>query len=149
MQSIRFAFLIKSPLSQPKFRLTECPNLSRRYDICGLNVFNCDANIAISKAELIDSFAESSDDGISAALTTPNVDPDTIGFRNATFAWHKQFSATPGSGRRNFHLRIENDLFFQRGKITLIVGPTGAYPNHPLASCLSKRIAAHVYLTTL
>lgn len=40
-------------------------------------------------------------------------------------------STTPGSGvmtpsRRNFVLRVEDELVFKRGKINLIIGPTGS-----------------------
>jgi AAA15 family ATPase/GTPase len=51
-----------------------------------------------------------------------------LGIRNASFTWSNevQWPCTPCSSRRNFTLRIDDELVFMEGKINLIVGPTGS-----------------------
>ncbi|CAE6472635.1 unnamed protein product [Rhizoctonia solani] len=51
--------------------------------------------------------------------------PSAIGFRNATFTWAQQAASAPNLSARNFKLAIEQELLFHRGKINMIVGPTG------------------------
>ena len=50
-----------------------------------------------------------------------------VGVRNASFTWPSESTraVTPGSSRRNFGLRIEDEVIFKQGKINLIVGPPG------------------------
>ena len=58
----------------------------------------------------------------------PESEDTRIGFTDATFFWSVNSThgeATPAS-RRSFHLRIEGDLYFPDGKISLVVGPTGS-----------------------
>jgi hypothetical protein len=68
-----------------------------------------------------------------------NANDDYIGFSEANFSW------TPGelSGRitpsqRNFQLRLEGDLHFPEGKISLIVGPTGSGKTSVLHALLGE-----------
>lgn len=53
---------------------------------------------------------------------------DLIGFRNAAFTWANdaQIPGTPSSSKRNFTLRIDEELIFKTGKFNLIVGNTGS-----------------------
>ncbi|CAE6514065.1 unnamed protein product [Rhizoctonia solani] len=51
--------------------------------------------------------------------------PSAIGFRNATFTWAQRTVSTPTPSTRNFKLVIDQELLFHRGKINMIVGPTG------------------------
>ncbi|KAH7319538.1 P-loop containing nucleoside triphosphate hydrolase protein [Rhizoctonia solani] len=51
--------------------------------------------------------------------------PSAIGFRNATFTWARRAVSTPTPSTRNFKLVIDQELLFHRGKINMIVGPTG------------------------
>ena len=53
---------------------------------------------------------------------------DVIGIRGASFTWSNENdgSLTPGPNRRNFTLRIEDEVAFRRGKVNLVVGPTGS-----------------------
>ena len=76
-----------------------------------------------TQTELLDSFTERNESILAPTMS----EPDIIGVREATFAWDLDTSAadTPGTGRRNFKLHIENELVFKRGQINLIVGPTG------------------------
>ena len=53
-----------------------------------------------------------------------------IGFHNAYFTWSASDRVSSRSGiisplRRNFILRAEGDVFFKRGALNLVVGPTG------------------------
>lgn len=67
---------------------------------------------------------------------------DVIGIRNASFSWANQASgssaSTPGSGRRNFTLRIDGDLLFKKGSINLIIGPTGSGKSSLLMALLGE-----------
>ncbi|KAF9808291.1 hypothetical protein IEO21_07904 [Rhodonia placenta] len=84
----------------------------------------------LRETELLDDFSNT---------TSPNPDerriyshgdalnPDVIGFRDATFTWANEEQAPPdGRSRRRFMLRIENELTFKQGCINLIIGPTGS-----------------------
>lgn len=58
-------------------------------------------------------------------------DPGLIGIRAATFSWSNaeadSGSMTPGgTHKRNFKLRIEDEVFFKKGQFNLIVGQTGS-----------------------
>ena len=77
---------------------------------------------------------------ISAEFIAPGADPTAIGFRNAAFAWSQaRAESTPSTpGRRNFRLRIDGDLFFERGAINLIVGPTGSGKTSLLLALLGE-----------
>ncbi|EPS98690.1 hypothetical protein FOMPIDRAFT_1037403 [Fomitopsis schrenkii] len=82
----------------------------------------------LQKTELLDEFSEQPD-GIQAQLSA-QPDSNVIGIRNASFSWANSTGGsaapTPGTGRRNFNLRIDGDLLFKKGRINLIIGPTGS-----------------------
>ena len=92
------------------------------------------------QTELLDEFSEQSDD-IQAQLSA-QPDANVIGFRNASFSWASSTGGsaapTPGSGRRNFNLRIDGDLMFNKGKINLIIGPTGSGKSSLLMALLGE-----------
>lgn len=92
------------------------------------------------QTELLDEFSEQPSD-IQAQLSA-QPDTDVIGFRNASFSWANttggSTAPTPGSGRRNFNLRIDGDLFFKKGKINLIIGPTGSGKSSLLMALLGE-----------
>jgi ABC-type multidrug transport system fused ATPase/permease subunit len=76
-----------------------------------------------SQTELLDAYANKD------SLPSP-VEPNphalgAIGFRNATFTWTRQVPGTPTPSRRNFRLHIDEQLLFRRGKINMVIGPTG------------------------
>ncbi|KIK58469.1 hypothetical protein GYMLUDRAFT_45326 [Collybiopsis luxurians FD-317 M1] len=66
--------------------------------------------------------------------------PNQIGFRNASFSWSSEDrsdgSATPSE--RRFILRVENELFFKKGCLNLITGPTGSGKTSLLLALLSE-----------
>lgn len=80
-------------------------------------------------------------DPVAAEYMAPGFDHETIGFHDATFAWSEsQVSnpATPTPFRRNFRLNIDGDVFFKRGAINLIVGPTGSGKTSLLLALLGE-----------
>ncbi|PVG02126.1 hypothetical protein CPB86DRAFT_772767 [Serendipita vermifera] len=90
----------------------------------------------LENTELLDSFSEPRHDPpIQLGATA---DPSVIGFRNATFTWTNAQPGTPTPGRRNFRLRIEGDLFFHRGAINMVIGPTGAGKSSILMALLGE-----------
>ncbi|KAH9840299.1 uncharacterized protein C8Q71DRAFT_703286 [Rhodofomes roseus] len=92
----------------------------------------------LQEAELLDQYSEQSDESHTHIVTQH--EEDVIGFRNASFTWTKEASSvlsTPGSGKRNFTLRID-DLVFKSGRINLIVGPTGSGKTSLLMALLGE-----------
>ena len=81
---------------------------------------------AIIQTELLDTFTETS----ASSIVSPQsaIDGDAIGFHNASFTWSSDHrvagSFTPS--KRTFTLRIEGYLFFPRGQVSLVVGPTAS-----------------------
>ena len=51
---------------------------------------------------------------------------ERIGFRDATFAWSCDTDGSLTPSKRGFSLHIEGELFFTRGHINVITGPTGS-----------------------
>ena len=66
----------------------------------------------------------------------------SIGIRHASFTWANdstKLAVTPGGTRRRmFMLHVDEDLFFKRGKINLIIGPTGAGKTSLLMALLGE-----------
>ncbi|KAE9396473.1 hypothetical protein BT96DRAFT_996727 [Gymnopus androsaceus JB14] len=90
--------------------------------------------------ELLDSWS-GYEAGVDATIiSSPPPTPDAIGFRNATFAWSAEDendgSHTPS--RRKFLLKIQDELFFKKGVINMIVGPTGSGKTSVLMALLSE-----------
>ena len=72
----------------------------------------------------------------------PEEHTKTIGFHNASFTWANdsaKLAVTPGGSRkRAFMLHIDEELFFKRGKLNLIVGPTGSGKTSLLMALLGE-----------
>ncbi|KAI0711030.1 hypothetical protein C8T65DRAFT_739602 [Cerioporus squamosus] len=94
----------------------------------------------LNKTELLDEFT--SKDAASAEAVVPprTVESDVIGIRAASFTWSNENdgSLTPGPSRRNFTLRIEDEVVFRRGRFNLIVGPTGSGKTSLLMALLGE-----------
>ncbi|CAE7138909.1 unnamed protein product [Rhizoctonia solani] len=75
-----------------------------------------------ASTELLDSYAGKSCIP-SIEPTAPS--PSAIGFRSATFAWAQQSDSTLIPLKRNFRLIIDREVLFHRGKVNMIIGPTG------------------------
>ncbi|KAG8995370.1 hypothetical protein FRB90_000200, partial [Tulasnella sp. 427] len=98
-------------------------------------------NDFLLETELLDRYA-SSNTAASLGTLPPTADSEAIGFRNAVFSWSADAPSTPGGpltpSRRNFRLRIEDDLFFKTGKLNLIIGPTGCGKTSMLMALLGE-----------
>ncbi|KAG8908974.1 hypothetical protein FRB99_000077 [Tulasnella sp. 403] len=98
-------------------------------------------NEFLNETELLDQYARP-DTELPVNMLPPWADPQAIGFRNATFAWRTTSPVSPGGimtpSRRNFHLRLEGDLWFKKGKLNIIVGPTGCGKTSLLMALLGE-----------
>ena len=77
---------------------------------------------------------------LASAIPLADHNKDAIGFSNCSFSW-ESFEDTESSDmrtRRAFRLRIDGEVQFQRGKINLIVGPTGSGKTSLLMALLSE-----------
>ncbi|KDQ10123.1 hypothetical protein BOTBODRAFT_36553 [Botryobasidium botryosum FD-172 SS1] len=89
----------------------------------------------LQNTELLDKFTEPEDEHLHQDFVAPEV----IGFTNAAFTWAshtRPLMETPSE--RNFTLQIEGDLFFKKGKINLVVGPTGCGKTSLLMALLGE-----------
>lgn len=110
----------------------------------------------LQETELLDTFTESGQNEPAQDILegTAEFDKSTIGFRGASFTWSNSINntgsatsttgtTTPGSGamtpsRRNFVLHVEDELVFKRGKVNLIIGPTGSGKTSLLMALLGE-----------
>ena len=96
------------------------------------------------QTELIDEYTEPSvAEETLLPAPIPESHKDSIGIRHASFTWAadsaKSASTTPGGTRRRaFVLSVDDEVFFRRGKINLIVGPTGAGKTSLLMALLGE-----------
>ncbi|KAJ6504576.1 P-loop containing nucleoside triphosphate hydrolase protein [Mycena vitilis] len=87
-------------------------------------------NDFLKKTELLDSFG---DNEALASFVEPSTD-EQIGFRNATFSWSNESNGSLTPSHRQFLLKIDGEVLFQRGRINLVVGPTGSGEMHWIPS---------------
>lgn len=92
----------------------------------------------LRKTELLDEFDPNSRDTTIADNVKENT--ELIGVRNASFTWASESNGTitPGSSRRNFTLRVNEEVVFRKDKINLIVGPTGCGKTSLLMALLGE-----------
>ncbi|CEL54793.1 ATP-binding cassette transporter abc4 OS=Schizosaccharomyces pombe (strain 972 / ATCC 24843) GN=abc4 PE=3 SV=1 [Rhizoctonia solani AG-1 IB] len=88
----------------------------------------------LKNAKLLDGYSKNNEP-LSVEPTSPQ--PSGIGFRDATFTWTKQLGSTPNA-TRNFKLVIDQELLFHRGKINMVVGPTGCGKTSLLLALLGE-----------
>ncbi|KAF8164524.1 hypothetical protein K438DRAFT_2025293 [Mycena galopus ATCC 62051] len=91
-------------------------------------------NNFLKKTELLDAFEEKEATTLFAG--DPSVD-ERIGFRDATFSWAKESDGS-FTRSRQFQLRIDGELLFPQGRISLIVGPTGSGKTSLLMALLGE-----------
>lgn len=96
-------------------------------------------NDFFTETELLDGFEEAD-----LTLSIPHhqgLDEGVIGFKNATFTWSPESSptgaSTPSSSSQ-FRLSVPGDLQFKKGKINLIIGPTGSGKTSILMALLGE-----------
>ncbi|KAF5368905.1 hypothetical protein D9758_002958 [Tetrapyrgos nigripes] len=88
-------------------------------------------------SELLDAYADKDKDSRTLSVL-PAGATEKIGFHNATFSWSNDSARglqTPS--KRQFLLKID-ELFFEKGRINLIVGPTGCGKSSILMALLSE-----------
>ncbi|KAF6747838.1 multidrug resistance-associated ABC transporter [Ephemerocybe angulata] len=84
--------------------------------------------------ELLDAFEDTESDG----PTPTSLSGDVIGFRNACFAWSREAVGGESTPSSQFRLTVPGDLQFLKGKVNLIVGPTGAGKTSLLMALLGE-----------
>ncbi|KAJ7185322.1 multidrug resistance-associated ABC transporter [Mycena filopes] len=85
----------------------------------------------LKKTELLDAFEEKE---TPVPFTSGTSTDDRIGFRNTSFSWS---NAGDGAGGK-FKLKIDGEVLFERGKINLVVGPTGSGKTSLLMALLGE-----------
>ncbi|KAH6916771.1 ATP-binding cassette transporter [Coprinopsis sp. MPI-PUGE-AT-0042] len=94
-------------------------------------------NDFLQNTELLDAFTESKDPSIIPPHTVTQ--STTIGFHDASFTWsNDRRKGSPMPSKSKFTLRVEGDLFFPRGQLSLIVGPTGSGKTSLLMALLGE-----------
>ncbi|KAJ7486164.1 hypothetical protein B0H11DRAFT_2157316 [Mycena galericulata] len=91
----------------------------------------------LKKTELLDEFDEKKEVPV---LFPPiaSADAQKIGFRNATFSWSKETDGSLTRSRSQYTLRIDGEVLFERGRINLVVGPTGSGKTSLLMALLGE-----------
>jgi AAA15 family ATPase/GTPase len=85
------------------------------------------------KTELLDSFSQK---GLIDLLSDNH--HDKIGFGAANFVWSSDTNGSLTPSKRGFVLRIAEELIFERGRINLIIGPTGSGKTSLLMALLGR-----------
>ncbi|PBK89704.1 hypothetical protein ARMGADRAFT_1167459 [Armillaria gallica] len=92
----------------------------------------------LRNTELLDSFTEKENTIDLLTADSDGVDSSQIGFRNASFVWSNDVDGSLTPSKRKFVLKIDDDLIFQRGRINLVVGPTGSGKTSLLMALLGE-----------
>ncbi|KAJ7264448.1 P-loop containing nucleoside triphosphate hydrolase protein [Mycena haematopus] len=88
-----------------------------------------------TQTELLDAFDEK---GTAILATSGPSSDELIGFRNATFSWSKESDGSLTRSQRQFQLKIDGEVLFQRDRINLVVGPTGSGKTSLLMALLGE-----------
>ncbi|KAF7364891.1 Multidrug resistance-associated ABC transporter protein [Mycena venus] len=89
----------------------------------------------LKNTELLDSFDEKQ---APVLLTAASSTDERIGFRNAIFSWSKESDSSLTRSQRHFQLKIDGEVLFERGRINLVVGPTGSGKTSLLMALLGE-----------
>ncbi|KAI0028294.1 hypothetical protein K488DRAFT_80756 [Vararia minispora EC-137] len=96
----------------------------------------------LQNTELLDQYTAQLKGTESVSLVdAARFDHQVIGFQDASFAWSDDSAEADGTvtpSRRKFILRIPDDLVFKRGRINLIIGPTGSGKTSLLMALLGE-----------
>ena len=89
---------------------------------------------------MLDQFADAEKGTERVMLADPScLDQDVIGFQNASFTWsNDDADATLMPSCHKFTLRVTGELLFKRGRINLIIGPTGSGKTSLLMALLGE-----------
>ncbi|KAF7364934.1 Multidrug resistance-associated ABC transporter protein [Mycena venus] len=93
-------------------------------------------NDFLRKTELLDTFDEK-ETSVFLSAAAPSAD-ERIGFHNATFSWSRESDGSLTRSQRQFQLKIDGEVLFERGRINLIVGPTGSGKTSLLMALLGR-----------
>ncbi|KAG2070718.1 hypothetical protein BDR04DRAFT_1053972 [Suillus decipiens] len=94
-------------------------------------------NNFLTDTELLDAHTQQDDDRVQL-FVQPEEDSDLIGFRDAVFAWSSESYGSLTPSKRKFRLRIDGEMYFQHGRINLVVGPTGSGKTSMLMALLGE-----------
>ncbi|KAG1757959.1 hypothetical protein EDB19DRAFT_1936472 [Suillus lakei] len=94
-------------------------------------------NNFLTDTELLDVHAQQGGDRIQL-FVQPEEESDLIGFRDAVFAWSNESGGSLTPSKRKFRLRIDDEMYFQHGRINLVVGPTGSGKTSVLMALLGE-----------
>ncbi|KAJ6468064.1 P-loop containing nucleoside triphosphate hydrolase protein [Mycena vitilis] len=92
-------------------------------------------NEFLKNTELLDNFDEKNAPVFFAEYTSMD---ERIGFRDAAFSWSKEIDESSTPSQRQFLLRIDGEILFERGRINLVVGPTGSGKTSLLMALLGE-----------
>ncbi|KAJ6470738.1 hypothetical protein C8R47DRAFT_1298099 [Mycena vitilis] len=95
-------------------------------------------NDFLHNTELLDSFADEKDSNVAFIAEAPVAEAAEIGFRDATFTWSNDSDGSATPSRHKFALRVDGELFFQKGRFNLVLGPTGAGKTSLLMALLGE-----------
>lgn len=85
------------------------------------------------KTELLDSFSQKE-----LTKSCQAADTEVIGFCKSTFAWSTNDNGSSTPSRRQFLLRIDEELVFKRGCFNIILGSTGSGKTSLLMALLGE-----------
>ncbi|KAG1858585.1 hypothetical protein C8R48DRAFT_775022 [Suillus tomentosus] len=94
-------------------------------------------NSFLSDTELLNAHAQQDDDRVQLFVQSEG-ESDLIGFRDAVFAWSNDSRGSLTPSKRKFRLRIDGEMYFQRGCFNLVVGPTGSGKTSMLMALLGE-----------
>ncbi|KAI4529011.1 P-loop containing nucleoside triphosphate hydrolase protein [Schizophyllum commune Loenen D] len=94
-------------------------------------------NDFLKNTELLDEYS-GKDSPMEFFAQDEGVSMEEIGFRNAAFTWSEDAAGSLTPSKRNFMLKIEDELLFRRGGINLIIGPTGSGKTSLLMALLGE-----------
>jgi hypothetical protein len=75
------------------------------------------------QSEVLDAFDDTASSVVSPADSLAD---EQMGFRNAVFSWSKETDGASARSQQEFKLNIDGEVIFERGRINLVVGPTGS-----------------------
>jgi hypothetical protein len=73
---------------------------------------------------------------------------ELIGFRDAVFAWSNESGVLTPS-KRKFRLCIDDEVYFQPGRINLVVGPTGSGKTSVLMALLGEVVRPSIWMSLI
>ncbi|KAJ7469587.1 hypothetical protein FB451DRAFT_1368560 [Mycena latifolia] len=88
----------------------------------------------LKESELLDAF----DEKTTSLFPADPLADERIGFCNARFSWSKKTEGSATRSQEEFILKIDEKVIFQRGRINLVVGPTGSGKTSLLMALLGE-----------